>query len=214
MPATVLKRGDKVRHPKRPEWGIGEVTRIEMIVRDGQPDQRAWVRFPSVGLKTLLVSVAAPEPVESAEPADIAARLHTQTTLVDAEARHEGGWLGEIARRRPEEVMCSLPPRATDPFLSSIKRMENALSLYRFAPTGTGLIEWAIAQSGLDDPLSRFSRHELEQFHQRWRFELETHIARLLQELRRDRQPLEPLLARAPAAAVAAVKRLQQSGRA
>lgn len=210
MPVTVLKQGDKVRHPKRPEWGVGEVTRIEMITRDGQPDQRAWVRFPSVGLKTLLVSVAAPEPVD-VNAADLAARLHAQTTLVDVEARREGGWLGEIAKKRPEEIMCSLPPRATDPFLSVAKRLENTLSLYRFGPSGTGLIEWAVAQSGLDDPLSRFSRHELEQFHQRWRFELDAHAGRLLQELRRERQPIEPLLARAPAAAVAAIKRLQQS---
>jgi len=211
MPVTVLKQGDKVRHPKRPEWGVGEVTRIEMITRDGQPDQRAWVRFPSVGLKTLLVSVAAPEAIGAGDAVDIAARLHAQTTLVDVEARREGGWLGEIAKKRPEEVMCSLPPRAVDPFLSASKRMEHTLSLYRFGVSGAGLIEWAIAQSGLDDPLSRFSRHELEEFFKRWRFELDAQASRLLQELRRDRQPVEPLLARAPAAAVGAIKRLQQS---
>lgn len=211
MPVTVLKQGDKVRHPKRPEWGIGEVTRIEMITRDGQPDQRAWVRFPSVGLKTLLVSVAAPEAVGAGDAIDIATRLHEQTTLVDVEARREGGWLGEIAKQRPEEVMSSLPPRATDPFLSAIKRMENTLSLYRFGPSGAGLIDWAVAQSGLDDPLSRFNRHELEQFYQRWRFELDAHTGRLLQELRRDRQVIDPLLARAPAGAAAAIKRIQSS---
>lgn len=210
MAVTVLKPGDKVRHPKRPEWGIGEVTRIEMVTRNGQPDQRAWIRFPSVGLKTLLVSVAAPEPVLPEGEASLPARLHEPTTLVDLEAQREGGWLGEITKKRPEQAMTSLPPRATDPFLSAAKRMEHALSLYRFTASGPGLIEWAIAQSGLDDPLSRFTRHELEVFFQRWRHELDLHTARLLQELRRDRQPIEPLLARAPAAAVAALKRVQQ----
>src|SRR5262245_23889564 len=98
MPVTLLKQGDKVRHPKRPEWGVGEVTRIEHVTREGKPDQRVWVRFPSVGLKTLLVSVAAPEAVGAAGD-DIASRVHAQTTLVDIEAQHEGGWLGEIAKR-------------------------------------------------------------------------------------------------------------------
>jgi len=210
MPVSVLKPGDKVRHPKRPEWGVGEVTRIEMVTRDGQSDQRAWIRFPSVGLKTLLVSVAAPEPVSPESSIELATRLHAHTTLVDLEARHEGGWLGEIAKNRPEQAMTALPPRATDPFLSAAKRMEHTLSLYRFTAGGAGLIEWAVAQSGLDDPLSRFTRHELEVFYQRWRFELDAQVGRLLQELRRDRQPVEPLLARAPAAAASAVKRIQQ----
>ncbi|MBX3355206.1 MAG: DUF3553 domain-containing protein [Phycisphaeraceae bacterium] len=208
MPIAALKQGDQIRHPKRPEWGIGVVTRIELISREGQSDQRIWVRFPSVGVKTLLASVAAPELVGDA--ADAAGQFHVQPTLVDLEALREGGWLGEIAKNKPEDAMRSLPPRATDPFLSTGRRLENTLSLYRFSGQGRSLIEWAIAQSGLDDPLSRFSRHELEEFHKRWRFDLDAHLGRLLGEMRREPQTVQAALSRAPAAAVSAVKRIQQ----
>jgi len=209
MPVTALKQGDRIRHPKRPEWGVGEVTRIELVTRDGQTDQRVWVRFPSVGLKTLLASVAAPELAEASDH-DAVNQFHAQPTLVDLESMKESGWLGEIAKNKPEDAMRSLPPRATDPFLSLAKRLEHTLSLYRFAGHGRSLIEWAIAQSGLDDPLSRFSRHDLEQFYSRWRFDLDAHTGRLLQELRREPQTLQSALARAPAAAVAAVRKIQQ----
>lgn len=212
MPVTALKQGDRIRHPKRPEWGIGEVTRIELVTRDGQTDQRVWVRFPSVGLKTLLASIAVPELVE-AKQGDLANQLHAQPTLVDLENMRESGWLGEIAKNKPEDAMRSLPPRAIDPFLSAARRLEHTLSLYRFSGHGRSLIEWAIAQSGLDDPLSRFNRHELEQFYERWRFDLDAHMGRLLQELRREPQTLQAALARAPAAAAAAVRRAQQQMR-
>lgn len=212
MSATALKQGDRVRHPKRPEWGVGEVTRIELVTRDGQTDRRVWVRFPSVGLKTLLASVAAPELAEPAAK-DLASQLHAQPTLVDLEAMREGGWLGQIAKKKPEDAMRALPPRATDPFMSPAKRLEHTLALYRFTGQGRSLIEWAIAQSGLDDPLSRFSRHELEQFHERWRFDLDAHTLRLLQELRREPQTVQAIVARAPAPAAAVVRRLQQQMR-
>ena len=52
------KKGDHVRHPERPEWGIGEITKMEILTRDGKPDRRLWVKFPSEGTKTLLASIA------------------------------------------------------------------------------------------------------------------------------------------------------------
>ncbi|MFO0894721.1 MAG: DUF3553 domain-containing protein [Phycisphaerales bacterium] len=208
MPVTVLKQGDKVRHPKRPEWGVGQVMRTEVLAKDGQQDQRIWIRFPTVGLKTVLASVAALEQVGAL--ADPLATIHTPRTLIDHEAAKESGWLGQISKQGTDQIMSGLPPRAVDPFLSLGKRLENTLSLYRFQPTGRGLIEWAVAQSGLDDPLSRFSRHELEQYFQRWRFELDAHLGRLLLELRREPETLKSVLSRAPAAAAAAVRRVQQ----
>ena len=61
------KKGDRVRHPERPEWGIGEVTKVEILTRDGKPDRRVWIRFPSVGSKTVLASIAKLEPMEAEE---------------------------------------------------------------------------------------------------------------------------------------------------
>ncbi len=202
----LLSVGDKVRHRQRPEWGVGSVTKTELITRQGSRDQRLWIRFANAGLKTMLRSIAdleslgagaatqaapgrAPMPAAGASlPAAgasmPAAGASMDETLVAREAAQDGGWLGAIAKRRPEDAMVGLPASASDPFLPFAKRLEIVLGLYRFEPTGGKLIDWAVAQSGLDDPLARFNRHELEAFFQRWTFERDLALVRLAQEAR------------------------------
>lgn len=187
-----LSVGDKVRHRQRPEWGIGSVTKLETMTIKGVRDMRIWIRFPNAGLKTMLASVAPLEKVQL-DRADAPAPLPTsvpavnelEETLVAREARQEGGWLGGVAKRKPEDAMVSLPVTASDPFLSFEKRLDFVLGLYRFEPTGGKLIDWAVAQSGLDDPLSRFNRHELEVFFERWAFERDLVLSRLVQEAKK-----------------------------
>jgi hypothetical protein len=183
----LLSAGDKVRHRLRPEWGIGSVTKTELLTRQGTRDQRLWIRFANAGLKTMLRSVADLEALDAAAATTSAAPsagASIAETLVAREAVHEGGWLGAIAKRRPEDAMVGLPASASDPFLPFGKRVEIVLGLYRFQPTGGKLIDWAVAQSGLDDPLARFNRHELEAFFERWTFERDLALVRLAQEAR------------------------------
>ena len=71
----------------------------------------------------------------------------------------------------------------------------------RFNRNGGSLIEWAIAQSGLDDPMSRFNRHELEQFFDRWSWERDRTLARTLEECRKAGDPIDILIKQAPPAA-------------
>ncbi len=223
--------GDKLRHRQRPEWGIGSVTKIELVTRQGQRDQRIWIRFPNAGLKTVLGSVAdlegplgqesgpppaLPTPRRSATPGNAmpaASFADAAETLVAREATHESGWLGAITKRRPDEAMTTLPSTATDPFLSLGRRLEFVLSLFRFESSGGKLIDWAVAQSGLDDPLSRFNRHELEAFFQRWAFERDATVARLVIEARRSGtdiagKGIEEILRLAPPAAQRALRKL------
>lgn len=202
MQTTSYKIGQKVRHTKRPEWGVGSIIKIEVITREGRPDRRIWIRFPNVGEKTVLASMAELEHLE----ADANATF-TPATLADLHARSDGGWLGEISKNKPEGIMTALPDAVTDPFLPLRRRLQNAFQLYRF-DAGARLIEWAVAQSGLNDPLSRFNRHELENFFQRWRFALDAHVGRLLQEARREPGVLEDALRGAPPAAANTVRRL------
>lgn len=190
------KPGERVRHPGKPEWGVGEVTKVELITRDGMPDRRVWIRFPSEGTKTVLASVAGLELVEDTEVI-----VNEGDTLLDRQSSHETGWLGAIAKNKPEDAMTSLPDRAADPFLSAKGRLEFIYGLYRFNRNGGSLIEWAIAQSGLDDPMSRFNRHELEQFFDRWSWERDRILARTLDECRKSGEQIEILLKQAPAAA-------------
>lgn len=198
--------GDRVRHARRPEWGIGSVVKCEDVVLNGRGAQRLSVRFPGIGVKTLSTAHADLQRIEAAEsPSD------DETSDKPIQLWEELGksdWLAPVAQRKIQEAMTSLSEEVRDPFRSLRQRLETTLALYRFDRTGRGLIDWAVAQSGLADPLSRFNRHELEEFFDRWTVERDAHLERLLQETASEPQLVEAMVAKAPPAAKKAVRRL------
>ena len=198
---VMFTTGMQVRHRQRPEWGIGSVTRVESLTRAGARDQRLWIKFGAAGLKTLLASAADLEVVEGSGAAE--------HTIAAREIASEGGWLGEIAKRRPEQAMSELPPDATDPFLTPERRLKNLLALYRF-DGGAKLIDWAVAQSGLDDPLSRFNRTELEAFFKTWSMDRDLALHRLVSDFRRRRVAIDALLVDAPRNALGVLQRFDK----
>ena len=202
------KKGDHVRHMERPEWGTGEVTKVEILTRDGRPDRRIWIKFPSVGTKTLLASAANLEPIE----ADSSVNGEQNETFADRQADHDTGWLGEIAKNQPEDAMIAMPQGATDPFVPLRSRLQFIIKLYRFEPTGGKLIDWAVAQTGMDDPLARFNRHELEQFFERWMWERDRVLVRTLDEAKKNGEAVDDLLAKAPNAVKRGIKRVSPAG--
>jgi hypothetical protein len=113
-----------------------------------------------------------------------------------------------VADRKVKESMITLPQDVRDPFNSLAKRLEMTMGLFRFDRSGRGLMDWAVAQTGLNDPLSRFTRHELEQFFDRWVFERDQHLAKLLQEARTEMATVAEAVKKAPPAAQHAVRRL------
>ena len=198
---AMFTQGMQVRHRLRPEWGTGSVTRVETLTRAGNRDQRLWIKFGAAGLKTLLASAADLEVMEGTGAAE--------HTFAAREIASEGGWLGQITKRRPEQAMSELPPDATDPFLTPERRLRNLLGLYRF-DGGAKLIDWAVAQSGLDDPLSRFNRTELEAFYKNWSMERDLNLHRLVSDFRRRRVPVDAMLAEAPRAALAVLQKFDK----
>ena len=127
--------------------------------------------------------------------------------MLDRASSHETGWLGEIAKKQPEDAMIAIPEAATDPFAPVTRRLQFVYELYRFNRNGGSLIDWAIAQSGLDDPLSRFNRHELEQFFDRWSWERDRVLAKTVDEGRREGIPIDNLLRDAPPSARRGLKK-------
>ncbi|MFO0875371.1 MAG: SIS domain-containing protein [Phycisphaerales bacterium] len=116
-------------------------------------DQRLWIRFPNAGLKTLLASVAELERVSRAD----GGLVENDATLASREMNGETGWPAQISKKKPADAMSEiLSAQASDPFIPPNKRLEFVLGLYRF-DTQRNLIDWAIAQSGLGDPLTRFT---------------------------------------------------------
>jgi hypothetical protein len=198
---VMFTQGMQVKHRQRPEWGSGSVTRVESLTRAGTRDQRLWIKFSNAGLKTLLASGADLEVVEGTGAAE--------HTFAAREIASEGGWLGQIAQRKPEQAMSELPPSATDPFVLPERRLRNLFSLYRF-DGNTKLIDWAVAQSGLEDPLSRFTRIELEAFYKNWAIERDQALSRLVSDCRRRREPIDAILADAPRAALNVLQRFDK----
>lgn len=194
--------GDRVRHEDRPEWGIGRVKRVENIQIGGKPSQRLMIEFPNAGLKKLSSIGAALSRVS-----DNGVAPDDGATMLEREHGHESGWLGEISKSKPEDAMTHLPIEVTDPFRLLEVRLRETFKLYRFNRDGASLIDWAVARSGLDDPLSRFNRHELEQFFDRWSHLRDQHLSALLKETGGDRALVTRLIADAPAAAKRAVGR-------
>lgn len=199
----MLKQADKVQHAERPEWGVGTIQKCETITREGQRDQRIWIKFPSVGVKTVLASAAKLQCVEQSCPEDA-----DDESFATLEVSHDTGWLGEISKKKPEDAITSLPEQATDPFTPIKQRLEFSIKLYRFDSSGGSLIDWAVAQTGLEDPLSRFNRHQLEEYFSRWSFELDKHLQKLMQESRMSAADITKLVSRTPPRAVQAMRKI------
>ena len=104
--------------------------------------------------------------------------------------------------------MTAIPEPCRDPFRSLEDRIRSTLDLYRFDDGGKGLIGWAVMQTGLDDPLARFNRHELEEHFRRWSHEREQHLRKLLHEAREHALDLKPLVAESPGNVGTLVQRL------
>lgn len=195
MPSREWKLGDRLIHAGRPEWGVGEVRSAEAATQDGARCQRLTVRFERAGVKTLTTAFA-----DLRTPEEMGAM---------PENTDNATWLQQAEAENPEERMSRLPEPATDPFRSKRSRLEATLGLYRFTGAGSSLLDWATAQSGLKDPLSRFNRHELERFFERFKTNLDAHLKRLSFELRKeDPAALAALTAAAPQQARQALKRV------
>lgn len=196
MTAHPFQFGDRVRHADKPEWGDGVVTEAVPGIQDGKPCQRVTVRFERAGVKTLSTAYARLRP--AADDPVIQEALHLAST----------DWLGEVGMKGAKEVMGRLPEEVTDPFASLESRLKATLGLFRFSAVGGPLIDWAAAQSGLKDPLSKFNRHELEEHYKRFEAARDQHLRKLLAEAQRaDPGMISRLVAQAPPAARNAVRR-------
>jgi hypothetical protein len=168
------KPGDKVRHAGKPEWGVGNVVTADGSLQDGSPCQRLTVRFERAGSKTLSTAFA---DIRSAEDFYMAPERVPEDPLL---AAHDEASIRDALIKVPED--------ATDPFVSLRRRVQMTLDLYRYGESPAGLLDWAARQTGMKDPLSRFSRHELEQIYQRFVANVDQHLRRLVKDARK----LEP----------------------
>lgn len=203
---TVIEFGDKVTHPKFPEWGSGAVIKVENAPVNGDVTVRVTVRFTHAGLKKF-VGDSIPLVVMMDGHSMPGDRVGKRPAIAAVEDLERSG-MNQAVVQKLEEIMFAIPHACMDPFNTLEHRMRRTLQLYKYDLSGKGLMEWAMAQTGMDDPLTRFNRTELEDYFKQYSFLLKQHLSKLLYELKGDKDTLKQLLSEAPESARRAVSKL------
>lgn len=210
-------KGDRLVHKAKPEWGTGHVERAEPATHEGRPCQRLTVRFERAGKKTISTAFASLRPAEGgpainkaktpAAPPPVTSGPVSMPATQPAQNQSESDH-ADFDPAAAREIMSKVPDEAIDPFRPVAERLRATLDLYRFETSGRSLMDWASIQSGLADPLSVFSRHDLEVHHQRFQVRVDQHLAELLKACHAERVDPRPILAQASPAARRALTRI------
>ena len=99
------------------------------------------------------------------------------------------GWLDELEAGAAggKHELWELPASMTDPFVDIRDRLRATLLSYRFTDDPRSIIEWATTQTGLDDPLTRYTRHEMEQAFPRFCRDRDNHFRKMAMDLKKKR---------------------------
>ena len=192
---TSIEFGNRVIHPKFPEWGSGAVIKVESTPVNGEPSTRVTVRFAHAGLKKFVGNVLPLDILDEGHsmPGDHSCK---RPPIAEVEDLEKSG-LCQAVEQKLDEIMHAIPMACRDPFNTAEHRLRRTLELYKYDMSGRGLMEWAMMQTGMDDPLSRFNRTELEVFFKHYSHELNKHLASLLSEMHEDYETAERLIAQA-----------------
>ncbi|MBK7405699.1 MAG: DUF3553 domain-containing protein [Phycisphaerales bacterium] len=189
MSETFWATGDRVVHTARPEWGIGRVLTATKLRQDGKDVQRLTIRFDRAGTKTISTAVA-----RLAQADSLPVRVFSPAPDFEDDPAPTPNRTALVAK------LAELPDPATDPFRSLANRLNATVALYRFDGGGASLLDWAASQTGLTDPLSAFSRHELEDEFAKFRAALDAHLKKLaLDAARQEPTALAGIGAKVPA---------------
>ena len=175
------QRGDKLYHLKKPEWGPGVVKQATSITHQGNIAQRLAIDFANKG-RVVINTAVAPLATQGNDEVMNSTGLNESST---------GGWLGALEKAAGVSTvkeLWDLPDKLSDPFLSTRDRLIATLETFRFSTEPRSLIDWAIAQTGLRDPLSKYTRHELEQAFPRFARDRDLHLKSLVVQLKREGQ--------------------------
>ncbi len=198
--------GDRVVHASQPEWGVGIVSTSSMGDHEGVPCQRLVIRFDRAGLKTVSTAFA------KIEAAGDRVGVVTEKETITARSDGASNPILKATAREVMQIMTTIPDAARDPFATPGQRLKATLSLYRFTDSGGPLIDWAVMQSGLSDPLSKFTRHELEDFFGFFEKILWKHLGKMVREARDvPASELVQIRDSAPPAGRQALQRLHRS---
>ena len=199
--AEPFNRGDKVVHPKRPEWGTGTV-RSGLAVKqpDGKRAQKLTIDFPNRGRVVINTAVVTLTAASEARPVAATASSPRVTPSLgtpplprnptmsrssqSTSLASDSGWLNDLEGQTSE--LWAMPDALVDPFASLGQRLKATLETYRYSTEPRSLFDWAVRQTGLDDPLSKYNRHELEQGFQRFARDRDQHLRDIVRQMKRN----------------------------
>jgi hypothetical protein len=96
------------------------------------------------------------------------------------------GWLDELEQSSGgSHELWALPDALKDPFASPAQRLRATLETYKFSTEPRALLDWARVQTRLDDPLTKYTRQELEQAFPRFARDRDQHLRTMIKELKR-----------------------------
>ena len=95
------------------------------------------------------------------------------------------GWLNDLEGSTGKNELWDLPDELTNPFASISERLQATLQTYKYSTEPKALFDWAVRQTGLDDPLSKYNRHELEQAFPRFARDRDAHLRDMVRQIKR-----------------------------
>lgn len=168
------QQGDVVTHPKCPEWGQGVVKHSQAIVHEGAAAQRLSVEFANRGRVVINTAVAPLAP-------------KGKTKTMSSSITSSGGWLDQLEQgNKNTHELWELPEALTDVFTSDLQRLLATLDTYKFTTEPRPLIDWAVGQTGMNDPLSKYTRHDLEHAFARFARDRDLHLKEMVRQLKRN----------------------------
>lgn len=183
----LFKVGDKVAHPRKPEWGTGVVREAQPANHEGIQAQRLRVDFSNRGSTTINTAIA---PLVSGDamnstfnsPKGLGTDMSMSTDVKNLGA----GWLDHLeGKSGGKRDLWDLPQACNDPFSSYEQQLDATLETYKYSTEPGPLFQWAVVQTGLDDPLSKHTRVELEQAFPRYARDRDNRLFELVRQLKR-----------------------------
>ena len=181
MNQTLFKTGDLVKHPLRPLWGEGEVRQASQTRYNGKDGQRLVVVFKNQGKVTINTAVVQLQAKDEAKD--------------DMNTANSTDWLSDLEAKQDSNKndLTGLPESITDPFTDIVTRLQRTLADYRYTNANPrSLLEWAMRQTGMDDPLSEYTRHDLEAAFSRYTYLRGKYLLETVRTLKRNNK--RPLL--------------------
>ena len=188
----IFKVGDRVAHPRKPEWGTGVVVQAQPETHNGVHAQRLRVDFANkrnTTINTAIAPLVSGDAINKTNPFPSPKGLGPDMSMSTDASKLGAGWLDELeGRSGGKRELWDLPAACNDPFSSDEQQLDATLDTFKYSTDPGPLFQWAVIQTGLDDPLTKHTRVELEQAFPRFARDRDNRLFELVRQMKRAGQ--------------------------